>query len=330
MNLEAFKNTVFQCSSKTEFHELALSLFQWQARHVSPYAQFLRLLKVDPSTITHISEIPFLPVTFFKSHNVLADGFTPQLHFTSSGTTGQTPSRHPVADRSLYKTSYLEGFKHFYGDPKEYVFLALLPSYLERTGSSLIDMAAGLITESQHPDSGFFLNNLDQLIRQIKKPRTDQRKIFLLGVSFALLDLAADHQIDLPKGAIVMETGGMKGRRKEMVRTELHDLLCRGFGMDQIHSEYGMTELLSQSYAPESGRFLTPPWMKITLRDTEDPLSPAKPGKTGGINIIDLANVYSCAFIATQDLGRPHPSGGFEVLGRFDDAEVRGCNLMVV
>ena len=330
MKLEAFKNKVFRCSSETEFNELALSLFHWQARHVPPYAQFLKLLKVDPRTITSVSEIPFLPVTFFKSHNVLADGFTPQLHFTSSGTTGQIPSRHPVVDQALYQTSYLGGFKHFYGDPKEYIFLALLPSYLERTGSSLIDMAAGLITESNHPDSGFFLNNIEQLIEQIEKRRTDQRKIFLLGVSFALLDLTADHKISLPEGTIVMETGGMKGRRKEMIRTELHDALRRGLGVDQIHSEYGMTELLSQAYAPQSGHFLTPPWMKIVLRDMEDPLSPARPGKTGGINIIDLANVYSCAFIATQDLGRSHPSGGFEVLGRFDDAEVRGCNLMVM
>ena len=330
MNLKTFKNRVFRCSSENEFNELALELFQWQSTNVPPYREFLTLLKVSPSEINTVEDIPFLPVSFFKSHNVLAAGYTPKLHFTSSGTTGQIPSRHPVVDRMLYKNSYEKGFQHFYGDPKDYIFLALLPSYLEREGSSLIEMAAGLITESDHPDSGFFLDNYDALKAQIRKKRTDSRKLFLLGVSFALLDLATEHSIQMPVNSIVMETGGMKGRRKEMIRSELHELLKNGLGVDQIHSEYGMTELLSQAYAPNSGRFSTPPWMRIFLRDTEDPLSAARPGKTGGINIIDLANIYSCAFLSTQDLGRIDPTGGIEVLGRFDDAEIRGCNLMVL
>lgn len=330
MNLKTFKNRVFRCSSENEFNELALELFQWQSTNVPPYREFLTLLKVSPSEINTVEDIPFLPVSFFKSHNVLADGYTPERHFTSSGTTGQIPSRHPVVDRMLYKNSYEKGFQHFYGDPKDYIFLALLPSYLEREGSSLIEMAAGLITESDHPDSGFFLDNYDALKAQIRKKRTDSRKLFLLGVSFALLDLATEHSIQMPENSIVMETGGMKGRRKEMIRSELHELLKNGLGVDQIHSEYGMTELLSQAYAPNSGRFSTPPWMRLFLRDTEDPLSAARPGKTGGINIIDLANIYSCAFLATQDLGRVHSDGGIEVLGRFDDAEIRGCNLMVL
>ncbi len=330
MNLKSFKNRVFHCSSENEFNELAIELFHWQAANVPPYREFLTLLKVSPSEINTVEEIPFLPVSFFKSHNVLADGYTPILHFTSSGTTGQIPSRHPVVDRLLYKDSYEKGFQHFYGDPKDYIFLALLPSYLEREGSSLIEMAAGLITESDHPDSGFFLDDYDALKAQIQKNRTGSRKLFLLGVSFALLDLATEHSIQMPVNSIVMETGGMKGRRKEMIRSELHELLKNGLGVDQIHSEYGMTELLSQAYAPNSGRFSTPPWMRLFLRDTEDPLSAARPGKTGGINIIDLANIYSCAFLATQDLGRVHSDGGIEVLGRFDDAEIRGCNLMVL
>ncbi len=330
MNLKSFKNRVFRCSSENEFNELALELFRWQAANVPPYREFLSLLKVSPSEIQSVEDIPFLPVSFFKSHNVLAAGYTPELHFTSSGTTGQIPSRHPVVDKALYTDSFQKGFHHFYGDPKEYIFLALLPSYLERDGSSLIEMAAGLITESDHPDSGFFLNDFDALKAQIQKTRTDSRKLFLLGVSFALLDLATEHSIQMPDNTIVMETGGMKGRRKEMIRSELHEILKNGLGVDEIHSEYGMTELLSQAYAPNSGRFLTPPWMRLSLRDTEDPLNAARPGKTGGINIIDLVNIYSCAFLATQDLGRVHSDGGIEVLGRFDDAEVRGCNLMVL
>lgn len=325
----AFKNKVFNCASFRECESAALELFQWQAQHVAPYREFLNYLGIEPRQIHQLQDVPFLPVEFFKSHNVLADGCQPTHSFTSSGTTGQVPSRHLVADLSIYEESYTKAFHNFYGSPEDYVVFALLPSYLERSGSSLVLMAEGLIKASAHPDSGFFLNDLQKLHQLLQKHVQSDRKILLLGVSFALLDLADQFPIDLPENAVVMETGGMKGRRREMIRGELHKHLQHGFGISNIHSEYGMTELLSQAYALSGGLFRCPPWMNITLRDTEDPLSAAPTGKTGGINIIDLANIHSCAFIATQDLGRIQADGSFEVLGRFDNAEVRGCNLMV-
>lgn len=329
MDLNAFKNKVFLCASPSDRNDLALELFQWQALNVAPYREFLHHLGIDPQTIHSASDIPHLPVEFFKTHNVLADGCSPSEVFTSSGTTGQVPSRHGVVDPAIYRKSYTTAFQQFYGHPTDYVIFALLPSYLERSGSSLVTMAEGLIKASEHPDSGFFLNDFDKLRDLLQKHRNSDRKILLLGVSFGLLDMAEKHPIDLPESAVVMETGGMKGRRREMIRSELHAHLKKGFGIQNIHSEYGMTELLSQAYALSGGRFRCPPWMNIHLRDTEDPLSAAPQGKTGGINIVDLANIHSCAFLATQDLGRVHPDGSFEVLGRFDDAEVRGCNLMV-
>ncbi|MCE2496252.1 MAG: acyl transferase [Flavobacteriales bacterium] len=325
----AFKNKVFLCASKLDREALALELFRWQAIHVRPYRDFLHYLHIDPAGVHDTSRIPYMPVKFFKSHNVLADGYSPSTIFTSSGTSGQTPSRHGVVVESIYRESYMAAFRLFYGNPSDYVIFALLPAYLERSGSSLVTMAQGLIEESEHPDSGFFLNEYSALRELLINHRTSNRKILLLGVSFALLDLAEQHPVQLPHNAVVMETGGMKGRRRELIRSELHQRLSKGLGTQNIHSEYGMTELLSQSYALSGGKFHCPPWMNIQLRDTEDPLSTAPQGKTGGINIMDLANIHSCAFIATQDLGRQFPDGSFEVLGRFDDAEIRGCNLMV-
>jgi len=251
-----------------------------------------------------------------------------QVTFTSSGTTGITTSSHHVTDVSWYTDSFRLAFQLFYGDIKNYTILALLPSYLEREGSSLIYMADDLIKQSGNPDSGFFLYNHDELARQLQKQQEAKKLTLLIGVTFALLDFIEQRAINFPK-LIVMETGGMKGRRREMIREELHDTLCKGFGVDAIHSEYGMTELLSQAYSKGDGIFNCPPWMRIITRDTNDPMSILNDDKAGGINIIDLANINSCSFIATQDLGKVYADGSFEVLGRFDNADIRGCNLLI-
>jgi hypothetical protein len=252
-----------------------------------------------------------------------------QTVFSSSGTTGQITSKHYIADIQLYEQSYTKGFHHFYGDVGQYCILALLPSYIERSGSSLIYMVNDLIEKSKHPQSGFYLNEIDSLIDTLTALDAKGKKVLLIGVSFALLDLVEKYQLQL-KNTIVMETGGMKGRRKELIRKELHEHLMKGFGVETIHSEYGMTELLSQAYSNGNGIFKTPPWMKFMIRDTEDPLSFLPFGKTGGINVIDLANINSCSFIATQDLGKKYEDESFEILGRFDHSDVRGCNLMVL
>ncbi|MGZ4034414.1 MAG: acyl transferase, partial [Bacteroidia bacterium] len=248
--------------------------------------------------------------------------------FTSSGTTGMIQSKHYVTDPDIYEKSYLEAFRLFYGDIEKQCVLALLPSYLERNGSSLIYMADDLIRKSKHPDSGFYLDNYDELIFKLKELESKDQKIILLGVTYALLDLIEKEKFHL-KNTIVMETGGMKGKRKEMVREELHGILCEGFGLKVIHSEYGMTELLSQAYSKGNGIFNCPPWMRIIIRDTNDPFSFLPHTKSGGINIIDLANINSCSFIATQDLGKTFPDNSFEVLGRFDNSDIRGCNLLI-
>ncbi|MGB7393621.1 MAG: acyl transferase, partial [Pricia sp.] len=257
------------------------------------------------------------------------DGMQSEVVFTSSGTTGSLTSRHYVKDIGVYEKSFRKAFFHFYGSISEYCVLALLPSYLEREGSSLIYMVDDLIQKSGHPESGFYLNDLKGLKNQLVQLEASGTKTLLIGVSFALLDLAETYPLKL-QNTIIMETGGMKGRRRELIRDELHHILKSAFGVDRIHSEYGMTELLSQAYSKGNGHFETPPWMKILIRDTEDPLTYQPIGKTGGINVIDLANRNSCAFIATQDLGKMHPNGSFEILGRFDHSDVRGCNLMVM
>jgi phenylacetate-coenzyme A ligase PaaK-like adenylate-forming protein len=275
-----------------------------------------------------LRQIPFLPIEFFKSHIVISADKTPENWFESSGTTGSAVSRHYYRDTGLYEKSFMATFQKFYGNVNDYCILALLPSYMERQGSSLVYMAGKLIEASAHPESGFYLHNLDELALILKKLDQWGQKIMLIGVSFALLDLIELHQFQL-KNAIVIETGGMKGRKLEMVREELHQLLCAGFGVEKIHSEYGMTELFSQAWSQGGGKFHTPPWMKILIRDANDPLSLVGKNVGGGINIIDLANIGSCSFIATQDLGRLDNDGAFEVLGRFDQADVRGCNLLV-
>ncbi len=322
------KDDIFKISNETEFDKTCLQVFRFQYENNSVYQQFCRLLHKSSENVKSYQEIPFLPIEFFKSKKVISGKEDAEIIFTSSGTTGNTTSSHYVSDLEIYEKSFFKGFKKFYGDPEDYIILALLPSYLERTGSSLIYMADNLIKASGHEDSGFYLNELDILAEKLLRLDSEGKKILLIGVSFALLDLVENYHFDL-KNTIVMETGGMKGRRREMIRQELHDILNKGFGTKSIHSEYGMTELLSQAYSTGNGIFECPPWMKILLRDPEDALSLIPENKTGGINVIDLANTYSCSFIATQDLGRLTPAG-LQILGRFDNSDIRGCNLMII
>ncbi|MGS2762692.1 LuxE/PaaK family acyltransferase [Sinomicrobium sp. M5D2P9] len=322
-------DAVFNIADDTDFEAVALHVFRHQYRNNTVYRKFCDLLGRKPEKVGSVEEIPFLPISFFKTHTIVASGNTPEEIFTSSGTTGMSTSKHYITDLSVYEQSFLNAFERFYGDIREYVILALLPSYLEREGSSLIYMADELIRRSADKDSGFYLHNLAALSDKLEDLDKSGKKILLIGVSFALLDLVESREFQL-KNTIIMETGGMKGRRKELIREELHRILSKGFGVPEIHSEYGMTELLSQAYSSGNGSFKCPPWMKIVIRDPEDALSLQPGGRTGGINVIDLANINSCSFIATQDLGKTHPDGSFEVLGRFDHSDIRGCNLMVM
>lgn len=322
------KQQVFSIKNTADFERATLQIFQHQAKKCSVYRQFISGLRIDPDKITSVEQIPFLPIEFFKSHRILSTGAPVQLTFTSSGTTGMVTSSHLVTDKTWYEDSFRHAFQLFYGDIRDYTVLALLPSYLEREGSSLIYMVDDLIKQSKNPDSGFFLYNHNELYQQLKNQQEAKRPTLLIGVTFGLLDFIETYQVNFPE-LIVMETGGMKGRRKEMIREELHDTLCKGFGVSHIHSEYGMTELLSQAYSKGDGIFECPPWMKIIIRDTNDPISTLAKGKTGGINVIDLANINSCSFIATQDLGKINNDGAFEVLGRFDQSDIRGCNLLI-
>lgn len=320
---------IFNIKSDAQFEALALKIFRFQFENNSVYRSYCDLLYKHPSDIKTLEDIPFLPIQFFKSHNILSTKDAVEKTFTSSGTTGSFTSKHLVTDLNLYEKSFKKGFYHFYGNIQDYVILALLPSYLERDGSSLIYMVNDLINKSNNPNSGFYLNNIDELAKKLHQLEAKKQKTLLIGVSFALMDVVERFQFSL-KHTVVMETGGMKGRRKEIIRQELHHILKSGFGVSHIHSEYGMTELLSQAYSKGDGIFECPPWMKILTRDTEDALSLQKPNKTGGINVIDLANINSCAFIATQDLGKTYDNGEFEIIGRFDNSDIRGCNLMAL
>jgi phenylacetate-coenzyme A ligase PaaK-like adenylate-forming protein len=308
---------------------MALKVFRFQYENNLVYREFCDFLKTEVQKVKTIQQIPFLPIQFFKSHSVVSNTNPIQTTFTSSGTTGMVTSKHLVTNVSIYEESYRKGFSQFYGNIEDYVVLALLPSYLEREGSSLIHMVDDLIQLSNHPESGFYLHNYDELIEKIIQLDQSGQNVILIGVTYALLDVIEKHSFQL-ENTIIMETGGMKGKRKEMIREELHQQLCNGFGVESIHSEYGMTELLSQAYSLGEGIFECPSWMQISIRDTEDALSYVREGKTGGINVIDLANINSCSFIATQDLGKKYSNGSFEVLGRFDHSDIRGCNLMVV
>ena len=327
--INGFPDRIFQIKNHTDFIEAAIEIFEYQYLNNTVYQMFTNNLGKRRKSVDSLTGIPFLPVEFFRDHKIVTGNLPAEVIFESSGTTGSDPGKHFVKDLAIYQKSFLTAFNLFYGDPHQYAILALLPSYTGRKSSSLVYMADKLISGSGNPVSGFYQGNTSDLIKAIKRSKEEKLKILLLGVSFALLDLAEKQSIDL-SGEIVMETGGMKGRRKELTRTELHSILKEKFNVSSIHSEYGMTELLSQAYSKGNGIFYCPPWMKVLIRDPQDPLSfYNETGRTGGINIIDLANINSCSFMATGDLGKLHDDGGFEVLGRFDSSDIRGCNLMV-
>jgi phenylacetate-coenzyme A ligase PaaK-like adenylate-forming protein len=321
-------NSIFNIRSEYDFWELTRREFNYQSDNNPVYKEFVTFLGTDRSPVKTAGDIPFLPVELFRNHRIITGERPVEMIFESSGTAGITPGKHYVSDLALYERSFFESFRMFYGEPADYLIIALLPSYIERGGSSLVYMADKMIKKSHHSQSGFYKGGTDAIRNAVKKGKEAGSRILLLGVSFALLDLAESGSYDF-SGLTIMETGGMKGRRKELTRSELHSILKEKFNVNTIHSEYGMTELMSQAYSSGDGIFYCPPWMRIILRDPQDPLSLfSQPGKTGGINIIDLANLNSCSFISTGDLGKLHEDGGFEVLGRFDNSDIRGCNLL--
>ncbi|MBQ5701430.1 MAG: acyltransferase [Alistipes sp.] len=314
---------IFAISTPEQFTRVALEIFRFQAENCPPYAEYLRLIGADIETVKSIEQIPMLPIELFKSHTVYSAKTEPQIVFTSSATTGMIPSRHAVADVSIYEQDFVESFRLFYGDVEQWSIYGLLPNYLQRSGSSLVYMVDRLIRRSG--SGGFYLDNYQQLLDDMA---ADKRKKILIGVTYALLDLAEQYAPKLGD-TIVMETGGMKGHRAEMSKTELHKVLCSAFGVERIHSEYGMAELMTQGYSTGEGLFASPPWMKVLTRDVNDPFKTLKNGRRGAINIIDLANIYSCSFIATQDMGIAYDDGTFRIEGRVTDADIRGCNLLV-
>lgn len=314
--------SIFSIATQTDFDRMTLEVFRFQAEACAPYREYLELLGVDPAAVECPKQIPFLPIELFKSHRVYCGSNPPQQIFTSSSTTGQTPSRHYVADLRIYEEAFTRSFELFYGPVEQTAIFALLPNYLEREGSSLIYMVEGLIRRG---GGGFYLYDHDALLRDME---AHQGKKILLGVSYALWDLAEEQRGAL-HDVIVMETGGMKGRREELPREEFHRLLCDAFGVQSIQSEYGMAELMSQAYSDGKGIFRTPPWMRVWVRDLNDPFRLLPNGVTGGVNLIDLANLYSCSFLQTQDLGKVYDDGSFRILGRISGSEIRGCNLLV-
>lgn len=326
-SFKSFEQVLYTVNDST-FEDIALQLFYKQAKENKVYRDFIGFLGVEPASVRALENIPFLPITFFKSHLVTTQDFSPEIIFTSSGTTGLITSRHSVPRLSFYLENAKRNFELFFGSLTDYHILALLPSYLEREGSSLISMVDYFIKETKSAYSGFYLTDYEALLKRTNELKKNNRKVILLGVSFALLELAEKFEVDLSH-CLIMETGGMKGRRKEITREELHGFLTEKFKVKSICSEYGMTELMSQAYSTGNGLYRSPPWMRIMVRDINDPFQLQLPGRTGGINVIDLANVHSCAFIETQDLGKVAQNGSFEVLGRFDNSDIRGCNLLV-
>jgi phenylacetate-coenzyme A ligase PaaK-like adenylate-forming protein len=325
-----FKDSEVFMRAVVAFEKTALDVYAFQYANCETYRRFSDSLRRTPASVKSMLDIPFLPVELFKTQKIYSSTDEPQVTFTSSGTTGMQTSSHHVRSLHLYEESFLRGFDFAYGNPEGYTFLFLLPSYLERAGSSLVYMAEELRLHSRNPDSGYYIHNYSELSEKLRAlQRAGHSKVVLLGVTYALLDLAEQFPLDIPE-VIVMETGGMKGKRKELTREELHATLKKAFNVQHIHSEYGMTELLSQAYSKGEGIFQCPAWMRILIRETSDPLSWAAEGKTGGVNIIDLANLYSCSFISTSDLGKTYADGSFEVLGRFDHSDTRGCNLLYV
>lgn len=319
---------IFNIDSTEKFNSVALEVFKIQSSNSPVYREFLENLEINPSCINNIKDIPFLPVEFFKERDIILEGKSVQKIFTSSATSGMIPARHLVADLSIYEESFIRAFTHFYGDPKEWTILALLPSYLERDGSSLVYMADKLIKLTEDINSGFYLYNFDELFITLEEQKASKKKTLLLGVSFALKDFCQQYSLDYPD-LIIMETGGMKGRGEEIPREELHSIFCQSFNTKHIHSEYGMAELLSQSYSSGEGLFFSPSWKKIIIRDLANPLKHLGNNQIGGISIIDLANINSCSFIQTMDLGIKETEDSFKVLGRIQNSEIRGCNLLL-
>lgn len=315
--------------SKQDFEAFAMDLYQYQAAQNPLYRAYHSALKLEPSQVQTIDQIPFLPISFFKNHQILC-GANPtyEYYFESSGTSGMLQSKHFITDTALYTTLALHAFEAIMGNLKEWTLLALLPSYLERGHSSLVFMAQKMMEHSQAADNGFYLDNYEALHQKIIKLQAQQKKVLLLGVTFALLDFAEQYPYDYSK-IVVMETGGMKGRKKELTRAEVHQYLQAQWHLEQVHSEYGMTELLSQAYAQKEGLFTPSLTMRVLVRDIHDPLTTMFNGQ-GALNIIDLANIHSCAFIATEDIGHVYPNGTFEVLGRMDHTALRGCSLLAL
>ena len=326
--LKALKKRIFSISSSDSFNELAIDIFHFQYKNNKVYRNFVDYMGIKPSSVKHYLNIPFLPIEFFKGQKIVTGDFREEIIFTSSGTTGQSTSRHYIKSLNLYEQSFILNFNQQFGKLEDYIILALLPSYLEQDSSSLVYMVEKLIKMTHDPRSGFYLHDYEKLAQVLSGLKSTSKKVLLIGVSYALLDLADKYPVHFPE-LMLMETGGMKGRKKELVRAELHAILKNAFGVKNICSEYGMTELLSQAYSHKNGIFQTPSWMKILIRDINDPLTLLGTGKTGGINIIDLANIYSCSFIATKDLGEKINDNTFEMLGRYDNSDVRGCNLLI-
>lgn len=327
----SLSNEIFK--SSFDFDAICLQVFRFQYEHNNVYKKYVDTLKIDIATVTELTKIPFLPIRFFKTHDIKATGFEPEVTFESSGTTETINSRHYVKSKRIYEQSFLSAFEHFYGSPDGWCILGLLPSYLERQHSSLVYMVEELVHRSGHEKSGFYLYDFEKLYESLQALEQAGQKTLLIGVTFGLLDFVEQYRLPL-QHTVVMETGGMKGRRKEMIRQEVHDILKDAFAIKEVHSEYGMTELLSQAYSKGNGLFQTPAWMRVVLRDEEDPLTLkaiATTGSTRGlINVIDLANIYSCSFIATDDLGVLHGNGQFEVSGRMDHSDLRGCSLLAI
>ena len=319
---------VFAITNEKDFSRIALHVYQFQFENNLLYQDYCRAVRKLPQTVREIRDIPFLPISFFKTHRIETTVFDAELVFKSSGTTGSVTSSHYVKDANLYLKSFSKGFQKFYGDIKQYCIIGLLPSYLERENSSLVYMVDRLIKQSGHKNSGFYLNEFEQLDLTLKQLQFSNQKTILIGVTYALLDFSDRYVQNIPN-TIIMETGGMKGRGREITRAELYEHLKKNFGVADIHSEYGMTELLSQAYGV-NGKMTCSPWMKVLIRDETDPFTIYNATGAGAINIIDLANLYSCSFIATEDIGRLNEDGSFEILGRLDHSDVRGCSLMVV
>jgi len=324
--------SIFSIKCKADFSVKTLEVFKYQLGNNPVYQDYCNAISIDEKQVKEVEQIPFLPIRFFKTQKIIVNGLEAEKVFVSSGTSGSSFSRHFVGKLDVYQTSFVKCFEAQYGPLEEFCILALLPSYLEQKDASLVYMVKGMINQSNHQDSGFFLDNTTALLDQLESLFNQGQKVLLLGVSFALLDLVEHAYFNDFKGYsnwIIMETGGMKGRREEMVRAELHHKLSDRLKTSQIDSEYGMTELLSQAYSRGKGRFQFPPWVQVSIRDINDPFSKVQNGQAGGINVIDLANVYSCPFIATDDLGRKWDDNTFEVLGRMDHSDVRGCSQMV-